>query len=284
MRHAAAWLIAVGTLIALEGAALAGPWYYEWSCSGACAPGQLAISGREGPFASRADCEYARDHDSRENDFVAPGSLGGLDFCAEDTTAVPAPVMSSASSSSTPAPKAHRSELELGVAFGPGWSATSEGGAVTRGSMTVGLEADTHYGRDAGGGSVQLGLYRTQLEAPMLGTEARSFYILPISIGLALTPKIAGGASWSLHPDLGASVGGFFQFGCSGCAGAVFSETLTFGYTLKAGVDLYFARDTGVSLDVLMPRWQVGNPSAGNLMLESPSWMLRLSLINRPDL
>ncbi len=262
---------------------MAGPWYYEWSCAGACAPGRLTIEGREGPFLSRADCDYARDHDLRADEFVGPGNLGGLNFCYEDTsvTTTPGTTVTVSPGPATRPPR--RSEIEIGFALGPAWSATSET-ATTRGSMTVGIEADSHYGRDAGGATVQLGFFATRLEAPLLGAEPRSLFIVPLSIGLALTPKVAGGATWSVRPDLGASVGGFFQLGCSGCPGAVFDETLIFGYTLKAGVDVYLSRDSGVSLDLIMPRWQLGTATPGNLLLESPTWMLRLSAINRPAL
>ena len=81
-----ALVVGVLAILLYPVAAAAGPWYYKWSCTGRCSGDRLAIEGREGPFASRDDCEWARDRDTRADEFVAEGNLGGLDFCYEDTT------------------------------------------------------------------------------------------------------------------------------------------------------------------------------------------------------
>jgi hypothetical protein len=268
-------------LMASVGVAEAGPWYYEWSCTGRCAPGRLTIEGREGPFASREECEWARDHDTRADEFVAEGNLGGLAFCEEIATTPAAGGVHVA-----PAPasqnKVRITALELGVAVGAGWAATGEDGMARSGDGTLGLELDSHTGRDVGGGSLQLGLYATRVEAPMLGSEPRTVFTLPFSVGLALTPKVYGKGARSVRLDLGASLGGMLLFGCSDCPGAVFDETLAFGYSFKAGVDVFTSKSSGVGIDVIVPRWRMGAAAPGNLLLESPTWMLRLSLIARP--
>lgn len=274
--------LAALALMVSAGVAQAGVWYYEWSCTGRCAPGQLAVSGREGPFLSRADCEYARDHDQRANEFVAEGNLGGLEFCEEDTSQPTGVYLGPAPGPAAAPTKARISALELGVALGASWRATGADGMTTTGPGTVGLEFDSHVGRDVGGGSMQLGLYGTWLENPLLGTDARSAMIIPMSIGLALTPRVYHRGDRSARLDLGASVGGFFLLGCSGCVGAVFDETLAFGYTLKAGLDYFVSKDTGFGVDVIFPSWQIGSAAPGNLLLESPTWMVRLSMIGRP--
>jgi hypothetical protein len=64
--------------------------------------------------------------------------------------------------------------VETGVLVGQGWSAKSDTGTTT-GSFTMGIELDSHAGRDVGGGSLQLGFYGTKLEAPILGAEPRSW-------------------------------------------------------------------------------------------------------------
>jgi hypothetical protein len=282
MREHLARSLPLATLIVIGSAAAAeaGPWYYTWSCAGDCAPGQLTIEGREGPFLSRADCEYARDHDRRAVEFVEPGNLGGLASCEEDTS-VGATYVAVPATPHTPS-KVRMASVELGLAFGPGWRTTSDGGGVTDGPATVGVEVDAHTGRDLGGGSMQLGLYGTWVEAPMLGESPRAVVVLPLAIGLVLTPQVYHRGARSLRLDVGASAGGFFLFGCSDCGAPVFDETLAFGYTLKAGLDLYLSSTTGFSLDVVFPRWQIGTAASGDLMLESPTWMLRLSAINRP--
>ncbi|MBK9036580.1 MAG: hypothetical protein IPL61_35910 [Myxococcales bacterium] len=269
------------TVVGFPAVAAAGAWYYEWSCTGRCAPHQLAISGREGPFASRADCEYARDHDGRADEFVSEGNLGGLEFCEE----VPTPGGGGGvvvTGGGAPAPKVRMTALELGAAVGPGWSVTGADGMRSSGGATLGVELDAHSGRDGGGGAIQLGLYRTSLESPLMSADPHGFIVMPFSVGLVLSPRVAGGDTWSVRADLGGSVGGLFQLSCADCAGAVFDETVSFGYTLKAGADVYLSRDGGFSLDVLFPRWSVGAATPGDLLLESPTWMIRLALLTRP--
>lgn len=276
----ARWSFLVGALVlGVPGVAAAGSWYYNWSCTGECAPGQLAISGREGPFASREDCDYARDHDANAQWFVAPGNLGGLDFCYEQASP---PTAGAVPAAAAPPNKVRMQAIEVGLAVGPGWLATGENAMATRGAVSLGLEVDAHSGREVGGGAIQIGLHGTQLEAPLLGAEPRTLLVVPFFVGLVLTPKVAGGATWSVRADLGGSVGGLWKVGCSECAGAVFDEPLTFGYTLKAGLDVYLSKDNGVSVDALFPRWPMGAAGVGNLLLEPPTWMLRLALIGRP--
>lgn len=277
-----ALIVGVLTLAALPATAIAGPWYYEWSCTGRCAPGQLAISGREGPFDSREDCEYARAHDARSDYFVSEGNLGGLEFCEEDTSGNHAPSGGAIGGGGAPPRPARMSQIEVGVAFGPGWQATSGDGVTTVGAATLGLDIETHTGKDVGGGSLQLGLHATQVEAAMLGADARSLVTMPLFVGLDLTPVVARGKGWHVRVDLGASIGAFLLAGCGDCPGAVWDETLGFGYNLKAGVDVYLSKDSGVSLDLVVPRWEIGDAAPGNLRLDSPVWLVRASMVGRP--
>ncbi|MBL8622490.1 MAG: hypothetical protein JNK64_14350 [Myxococcales bacterium] len=276
-------LIGVLTVAAFPAAAVAGPWYYEWSCTGRCAPGQLAISGREGPFDSREDCEYARAHDARSDEFVSEGNLGGLEFCEEDTTGNHAPTGGAAVGGGGAPPRpARMSQIEVGVAFGPGWQATTADGGTTVGAGTLGLDIETHTGKDVGGGALLFGIHATRVEAAMLGADARSVVTMPLLVGIDLTPAVAGGKGWQVRVDLGASIGGFLLAGCGDCPGAVWDETLGFGYSLKAGVDVYLSKDSGVSLDLIVPRWEIGDTSPGNLRLDSPVWLVRASMVGRP--
>lgn len=276
-------IVGAVAIAAFPAAAGAGPWYYEWSCTGRCAPGQLAISGREGPFLSREDCDYARDRDPRADEFVAEGNLGGLEFCEEDTTNDPKPWSTGASGGGggAPARPVRTSQIEVGLAFGPGWQATDERGVTTTGAGTLGLDLELHTGRDVGGGSLALGVHGTRVEAAMLG-DPRSVVMVPMVVGLALTPAIARGRSWSVRLDLGANLGGFLLVGCGDCPGAVFDQTLGLGYGLKAGIDIYTRKDSGFSLDLIVPRWEIGDAVPGDLRLTSPTWLLRASVVGRP--
>lgn len=60
-----------------------GAWYYSWSCSGQCAPGNLGASGTEGPFPSQAACDAARSSDSRQQLVLQSGNFGNVGYCEQ---------------------------------------------------------------------------------------------------------------------------------------------------------------------------------------------------------
>lgn len=276
--------VLAGAIVLLAGPTLAAAqyWYYEWSCTGRCAPGELVRKGREGPFPTEEACNWARDNDGRATEFVSEGNLGGLSSCFEIKPSGSGGGGVVVGEGAPPPNKVRMVALELGVLVGPAWAATGEDGMTRRGTGTIGLELDSHSGRDLGGGAIQLGLHATSLDAPLLGGERRTLMTVPFSVGIVLSPRLAGGRDWTVRGDLGASLGGLWLASCSGCAGAVFSETLIFGYTLKAGADIYTSRNGGFSVDVILPRWRAGAAGPGNLLLESPTWMLRLSMLVKP--
>lgn len=77
-------MIGVVVLACLPGEAVAS-WYYRWSCNGGCAPGELSISGVEGPFSSEAECNTIRDGDDYHRDLVLqPGNFGLFESCHEE--------------------------------------------------------------------------------------------------------------------------------------------------------------------------------------------------------
>jgi hypothetical protein len=258
--------------------AVAGRWYYKWFCSGQCASGPYqGFDGREGPWATYEECDYVRTRDRRDRG-PRPYTIMFCEDAEGPSSPRPGPVYVPAAEATQ---KVRMSVIETGVAVGQGWSATSDTG-TTAGPFTLGLELDGHAGRDFGGGSMQLGLYATKLEAPLLGSEPRTWFVIPLAVGLVLTPQVYDSGESSVRLDLGASAGGFYGFGCSACAGAVFQEGIGFGYTLKAGLDFYFDGSSGVSLDVILPRYSIGAAVPGNLELSSPKWMVRLSLLEKP--
>ena len=75
------WIVGVVVLLGLPGQAAAS-WYYQWSCTGECSPGELAISGVEGPFSSEAECDSVREGDSYHHDLpLQPGNAGLFESC-----------------------------------------------------------------------------------------------------------------------------------------------------------------------------------------------------------
>lgn len=271
--------VSVALLLLLAPAtALAGPWYYRWVCTGLCASGPYqGFDGREGPFASYEDCDYARTRDGRDRG-PRPYTLM---FCEEVRSSSGAPPVVVAPAASASESKVHLAAREFGIIAGPGWSARSDTGTTT-GAWTFGLEVDGHAGRDFGGASLQIGIQGTKLEAPLLGSEPQSWYAIPVAVGLVLSPQVYESGDTRARLDLGASFGGFYELGCSTCPGQVFQDSIGYGYTLKAGVDLYLDRNAGVSLDVIIPRYSIGSADPGNLELTSPKWMVRASLIDKP--
>src|SRR5262245_37569541 len=53
-------VLVTAVLAATTAVAHADGWYFEWVCSGACAPHHLDSRGVDGPFGSQSDCERAR--------------------------------------------------------------------------------------------------------------------------------------------------------------------------------------------------------------------------------
>lgn len=257
-----------------------GPWYYNWECAGVCE--RSVDRGREGPFATYEECDQARGTDLRRHDHTLylcerPTSMGPIGWGGT----LPPGDVGAAQVTGTSRP-ARIASIEVGVAAGAGWAATGGDGVASPGPATLGLEIETHTGRDAVGGTLMMGIQTTWLESPMLGPDPRTLLVLPLFVGIAITPKVYSRGSWSIRPDVGASLGGFITLGCGDCPGAVFDETTAFGYTLKAGVDIYTSPSSGFSLEALFPRWSLGSASPGDLLLESPEFLVRLSLIARP--
>jgi hypothetical protein len=61
-----------------------GGWWYTRSCSGACAPHDLAVSDKAGPFANEEQCNAARSHDPHQQTILEPGNFGTLGNCYEE--------------------------------------------------------------------------------------------------------------------------------------------------------------------------------------------------------
>jgi hypothetical protein len=265
--------------------AWAGDWYIRWDCVGACAGYGAGNSGIIGPFPNEDECEHARHttlsipDDSLFRHYCEP--IG--DSTPSATPPLPATGPHDGGSSIGSAPQEiELSSMEFGLLAGPGWGAT-EGSGTTSGRGTVGLDMEFHTGPPYAGATFQLGVHGTRLVEPLIGEMPRSWFVLPASVGMALTPRLLTVGARSLWLDLGASVVGFTSFGCGDCPVPVFSERFGYGWQLEAGLDLMMSEETGFGLDLVVPRFGIGAAVPGDLRLTSPLAVVRVSVLGRPS-
>lgn len=275
-----AWLLALW----IPNVALADGWYIRWDCVGQCEGYGAGNSGVIGPFGNEADCEH-----ERHNNLVIPEDSLFHHFC--EYVGPPPPSYTPAPYSPPPytpsgggggeSGEVRMVAMDLAVLGGPGWTATDLGGAHA-GAGSAGFELDTHFGQDWGGAAVQLGMTGTRLRAPLLGSDARTWGIGIAAVGLVLNPRLFGlGEGRSLWLDAGASVGGFATLGCGDCEAPVFDDDFGWGYQFKVGFDVLFQDEAGLTFDVVLPRYATGSAAVGDLLLESPPWMIRVGTVVR---
>jgi hypothetical protein len=284
MRHALAIGIVVLVVIAAPRAARAGAWYYTWSCSGECAPGQLAINGYEGPFASEDECNSVRNADSRKDTFVAEGNLGGLDFCreSEDPPAV-------GGSSSVDARPVVLARWILALEAGPPYQVEDAQGYEPSTGGTGGLELGMHIGGHPGFGiETSLGLQYSEVTAPHYGATAKPMMFAPYLIGFTSTPAIVRGRAAEVRLDLGVDGGILFRLGCSDCDADMLPE-LGFIAALRAGIDTYFGaeKNGGIGIDAVFlfgGEGDVHDPTSPSAVaIHPPTFLIRLSFIARQN-
>jgi hypothetical protein len=239
-------------------------WWYTWSCSGQCAPGQLAITGVEGPFASQAECDSVRSRDGRADWFMASGNLGGLTFC-EERDGAPTP---GGSSGGAPGPLPTQ-RVGVGLVFGPGWGvrdvATDSGKNLTAGlHFNWRISGNPRFAISTLVG-VELTLITPQDES-FNGGDAMTPLIMPLAIGLAASP-----GTRKLRFDLAAVGGMHFGLTCGvpdhSCGG--------FYGELSAGVAFYKpTAANGFGFDVVF----TGSQGSG---LTAPLLLFRFAVVRR---
>ena len=275
------WVVVVVVLSAATRVARAGVWYYTWNCSGQCAPNQLAITGREGPFASQDECDSVRSADSRRETFVAEGNLGGLDFCRDSDDG------SGTSSGGSSHPPAPLQRFSLGALGGEGWHVVDPSASYPAGGRTAGLDMNLVLGwRPLFGVEMSIGFQHTSVTAPIYGAAPKSMNMIPWYIGFSSSPPLFRGNVFEARLDLGADVGALFRNGCEACDVDGLSSG-GFIAALRAGLDLYFghSKPAGLGFDAIFTFGQMGNlhasftPSA--LEIAPPQVLFRVSVIFR---
>jgi hypothetical protein len=282
MRHALGIAIAIVVVTAAPRIARAGAWYYTWSCSGECAPGQLAIKGYEGPFASEDECNSVRNADTRRDSFVAQGNLGGLDFCRESDGPP-----SVDDSGTTAGPPTVTARFLLALVAGPSYRVEDATAIETTTGGTGGLELGLHIGgHPTFGIETSLGLHYTEMTADHYGPNAKPMMFVPYLIGFTSTPAIIRGKATEVRLDLGVDGGLLFLAGCANCD-ADMLPSLGFIGQLRAGIDTYFGmqKTGGIGLDAIFMFGQLGDPhdpiTPSAVAILPPTVLFRVSLIAR---
>jgi hypothetical protein len=261
-------------------------WYYTWQCSGECAPGQLAISGVEGPFASYEECDGVRSADSRRDYFLAEGNLGGLNLC-EEADAPPSPSGSSSSGGSSGGSQAVLARFILAAVAGPGYRVKDAAGIEPSTGTTAGAELVLHFGgHPILGVELGLGYQRSSVTAPHYGGAERTLSFLPITVGFTSTPALFRGDKVEVRLDLGADVGDLFQLDCASCDADQLPGD-AFVFVLRGGLDTYFGarKSTGIGLDAVVMLGQLGalDDELTPSMIEElpPTFLVRVAFLAR---
>jgi hypothetical protein len=274
--------VALIVVIGAPGVARAGAWYYTWQCSGGCAPGQLAISGVEGPFASYEQCDGARSGDSRRDYFLAEGNLGGLNLC-EEADAPPSP--SASGGGGTRAAVVAR--LMVAGVVGGGYRVEDATGIEASTGTTGGFEIDVQFGgHPIFGLEVGLGYQQSSVTAPHFGPDAHTIEFVPLTIGFASTPALFHGDAFEVRLDLGASLGDYFRIGCDDCDADMLQGDAILGI-FRGGIDTYFGRERsfGIGVAGVYLTGSQGNlhddVSPSLIEIRPPTYLLRVTFLSR---
>lgn len=283
MRHVPRGLGLASMFVVLAltaGTARADGWYYEWACSESCAPRYPVGSGTEGPFESQQECWYARDHDELHPERTVCHYVGQpppVDNSGSSAAAPPpsSPSPSFVGSTSTPTRPVRLAKIAFALAAGPGWG-VNDGTGWSRSSAPSGaVELEFQLGADTVGSLLSFGFAGSPLSSSALG-EGKHFYgVIPLMIGARGSPHLTR----RVGLNLAATIGTYVQTSCTGCAEGALSDRFGFAWSLRGGLAYDFSKDrrTAVGLDIVYQRLSIRDDSSG-FEVESPSWMLRLSL------
>jgi hypothetical protein len=197
-------------------------WYYTYSCSGACAPEQLAAVGVSPGFMTASECESARNADSRRYTNQQSGSLGGLSLCFESDTQ-PSPDAGGASGPRNPPPF---QAFAAGVIGGPGYKPVNE----NDGRVAAGLDLAFMFG----GKPFFALVLRTGFRGSHFDSDATTLTHLgmfwPLMVGITFAP-----GSYRTRFEFGADGGFEVSAACKGCPGGALVGVL------RGGLVHYFA-------------------------------------------
>jgi hypothetical protein len=233
-------LLLAGACLTLLGATASearADWYFQW-----------LSGGYVGPFATYDDCQARRYLDDAH---IHSNLCMEYDAPPGDTGSRP------------PLPT---QRLSIGTMIGPGWG-IRDVEVDSNGGVTTGFHFNWRISRNPSFSiSTSVGLQLTRIEAEALGPDAMVPLIVPITVGLAVTP-----GNDQIRLDVGAGGGMHFGLSCpvpDRSCGGFYGE-------LHAEVDMYPTRGrNGVSAGVIV----LGSEGGG---LTAPLALVRLQFLRR---
>jgi hypothetical protein len=195
-------------------------WFYTYSCSGTCAPDQLAAVGTSGPFNTYADCEAVRNADPRLYTNQQSGSLGGLSLCFESDR----PPGPGGEFDNRPAPPFQ--SVGIGLMGGPGYVTPDDTGTAAAGIDVV----FTIGGKPNFGLVLRTGILGSHI-ADNSDASAGLGIFWPLQIGATISPGSARN-----RVEFGADGGLEVALSCRQCPGGGASAI----GTLRVGLVHYF--------------------------------------------
>ena len=196
-------------------------WYYRYSCSGACAPDQLAAVGVSPGFASAADCDSARSSDPRRYTNQQSGSLGGLSLCFESAT--PPSADGGPTERRDPPPF---QGVAIGLIGGPGYKPANQQDGVAAAGLDL---AFTVGGKPLFGLVFRSGLRGSHFDSD-LTTKSHFGLFWPVMLGITIAP-----GTRRTRFEFGGDGGFEVSAACKGCPGAALVGVV------RGGLVHYFA-------------------------------------------
>jgi len=254
-------------------------WYYQWSCSGSCAPHDLAIKGAYGPYASQSECEYAGSHSSAYQTWNEDSTSLFVAGCREY-----------APGEAPPERQIDVSPMRL-IGFGgffdggPGWTALDPGRANAAGASTMGFDIELHGGNVWFGALYGFGLKLTEVHASYFRQETQPLVFWNVDVGILSTPPVFETGSLLVRPRLSGAFEVDGNTGCSICG----DDFPVLGLTARAsaGVEVFFGDDkvNGIALEVVLSFLSLGDvadPYAPSpVQLNPPTFLLRIGYVGR---
>jgi hypothetical protein len=253
--------IAVVVVVLVLARSVHAAWYYTWTCTGNCAPGELASTGTSQGYDTEGECDGARASDPVNQLIMQSGNLGSISYCHESDGPPDA------------AGAAHRhvptQRKAFGLVGGPGWRLhDTDTMKTSTGAFTTG-----GYARIVGGGrpvfglALGLGAEVTRIQAAKAGPDAQVMLFAPATLGIIVAPRITE----NVRVEFGVDADVIFGLVCNACQSAMGSVDF------HGGLEIYGHGERGIELEVVYH--DLGD-SYDNMMLPPP-FEVRLSLAHR---
>lgn len=288
MRTLGAASVALALVLVAGAGTAEASWYFRWECfDAACAgSGALSRSGIEGPYSDAEECWHARARFGWE---LNTGGAGNTGDCYSSDVAG-----GTDGGSVTAGRAAQLARLYLGGIYAPPWQFTYADGTTAESGPISGGELEVAIGRERIGLEVSFNALRAAGPPARLNHPEDVMWTIAFGIGLHSSPfKLITRKGVEVRPDLGIAIADVHRVGCETCEFDInrrSEPSSALGFRARAGLDIYVGRRraNGVAIEALYQR-AVMNPDESltaptaqyDARIESPTWMLRVSLVRR---